>query len=140
MNVGLNLVLIPPLGGVGAAIATLVSYAVASFGACFLYAPVRGQAWAMVRALLLPVRLVVGRVRGRHVAPRPERLTRASCPDAAPARGARAVRDDGTFGIASWPHRPMVSHRGHVQDVHMHNRARSVAMSLLLLLVAASPR
>jgi len=58
VNVGLNLVLIPTLGGVGAAIATLVSYAVASFGACFLYAPVRSQAWAMVRALLLPVRLL----------------------------------------------------------------------------------
>ena len=58
VNIGLNLVLIPPLGGVGAAIATLVSYAVASFGACFLYAPVRGQAWAMARALLLPVRLL----------------------------------------------------------------------------------
>jgi PST family polysaccharide transporter len=66
VNVGLNLVLIPPFGGVGAAVSTLVSYAVASFGACFLYAPLRGQAWAMVRALLLPVRLVVaglGRLR-----------------------------------------------------------------------------
>ncbi len=62
VNVGLNLVLIPPLGGVGAAISTLVSYAVASFGACFLYAPLRGQAWAMVRALLLPVRLLVAGV------------------------------------------------------------------------------
>lgn len=58
VNVGLNLVLIPPFGGVGAAVSTLVSYAVASFGACFLYGPLRGQAWAMARALLLPVRLV----------------------------------------------------------------------------------
>jgi O-antigen/teichoic acid export membrane protein len=58
VNVALNLILIPPLGGIGAAISTLVSYAVASFGACFLYAPLRGQAWAMVRALLLPVRLL----------------------------------------------------------------------------------
>src|SRR5688500_1760116 len=33
VNVGLNLVLIPPLGGVGAAISTLVSCAVASLGA-----------------------------------------------------------------------------------------------------------
>ena len=58
VNIVLNLVLIPPLGGVGAAIATLVSYAVASFGARFRYAPVRGEAWAMVRALLLPARVV----------------------------------------------------------------------------------
>jgi len=67
VNIVLNLVLIPPLGGIGAAIATLVSYAVASFGACFLYAPVRGQAWAMVRALLLPARVVrAGFVAARH--------------------------------------------------------------------------
>lgn len=58
VNVALNLVLIPPLGGVGAAIATLVSYATASLGACFLYPPTRGQGRAMVVALLLPVRLV----------------------------------------------------------------------------------
>jgi PST family polysaccharide transporter len=58
VNVGLNLVLIPPLGGVGAAISTLVSYAVASLGACFLYPPLRPQAWTMVRALGLPLRLL----------------------------------------------------------------------------------
>ena len=58
VNVGLNLLLIPMLGGVGAAISTLVSYAVASFGACFLYPPLWGQARAMVRALLLPVRVL----------------------------------------------------------------------------------
>ena len=63
VNVGLNLVLIPPLGGVGAAISTLVSYAVASLGACFLYPPLRPQAWAMVRALALPLRLVAAGVR-----------------------------------------------------------------------------
>ncbi len=63
INVGLNLVLIPPLGGVGAAISTLVSYAVASLGACLLYPPLRPQAWAMVRALLLPVRLLAAALR-----------------------------------------------------------------------------
>jgi polysaccharide transporter, PST family len=73
VNVGLNLVLIPSYGGVGAAIATLVSYAVASFGACFLYAPVRSQAWAMVRALLLPVRLLAAGL----FALRPSRSDRA---------------------------------------------------------------
>lgn len=59
VNVGLNLVLIPPFGGLGAAYATLISYAVASVGACFLYPPLRGQGRAMVVALLLPFRLVV---------------------------------------------------------------------------------
>jgi PST family polysaccharide transporter len=59
VNIGLNLVLIPPYGGLGAAVATLISYAVASFGACFLYAPLRGQGRAMLVALLLPIRLVL---------------------------------------------------------------------------------
>jgi Na+-driven multidrug efflux pump len=69
VNVGLNLVLIPPLGGVGAAISTLVSYAVASFGACFLYAPLRGQAWAMTRSLLLPARLLMAGLRALRPTP-----------------------------------------------------------------------
>ncbi|MEO5885856.1 MAG: flippase, partial [Candidatus Limnocylindrales bacterium] len=58
VNIGLNLVLIPAYGGLGAAIATLVSYAVASFGACFLYRPLWGQGIAMLSALLLPLRVV----------------------------------------------------------------------------------
>jgi len=66
VNVGLNLVLIPPLGGVGAAISTLVSYAVASLGACFLYPPLRPQAWAMVRALGLPLRVIAAGFRTRR--------------------------------------------------------------------------
>lgn len=67
VNIGLNLVLIPVYGGVGAAIATLVSYAVASFGACLLYPPMWGQARAMAVAMLLPARVIaagVGRVTG----------------------------------------------------------------------------
>ena len=63
VNVALNLVLIPLYGGAGAAIATLVSYAVASFGACLLYPPLWGQARAMAVALLLPARAVIGAVR-----------------------------------------------------------------------------
>ncbi len=59
VNIGLNLVLIPPYGGIGAAVATLISYTVASFGACFLYGPLRGQGVAMLVALLLPFRLVI---------------------------------------------------------------------------------
>ena len=70
VNIGLNLVLIPMYGGLGAAVSTLVSYAVASFGACLLYPPLWGQARAMAVALLLPARVVIEIVR-RVVAPRP---------------------------------------------------------------------
>ena len=69
VNIGLNLVLIPAYGGLGAAISTLVSYAVASFGACLLYPPLWGQARAMAVAMLLPARVVIGVVR-RVVTPR----------------------------------------------------------------------
>ena len=58
VNVALNLVLIPALGGLGAAIATLVSYAVASYFACFIFPATRGQAIMMTWSLLLPVRMV----------------------------------------------------------------------------------
>ena len=58
VNVALNLVLIPPLGGLGSAIATLVSYAVASFGACALYRPTWTAARQMAVALASPVRLL----------------------------------------------------------------------------------
>ena len=69
VNIGLNLVLIPAYGGLGAAISTLVSYAVASFGACLLYPPLWGQGRAMAVAMLLPARVVIGVVR-RVVTPR----------------------------------------------------------------------
>jgi PST family polysaccharide transporter len=56
VNVVLNLVLIPPLGGVGAAWATLISYTTAAYLATFLYGPVRRHGVLMTRALLLPIR------------------------------------------------------------------------------------
>jgi O-antigen/teichoic acid export membrane protein len=59
INVVLNLILIPPFGGVGAAFATLVSYAIASFGACFLYPPAWPAARQELLALALPVRLLI---------------------------------------------------------------------------------
>ena len=58
VNVAVNLVAIPYLGGVGAAIATLVSYAVASFVVCFAYGPTRPAARQMTLALLVPIRSV----------------------------------------------------------------------------------
>jgi len=56
VNIGINLITIPLLGGLGAAIATLISYAVASYGACALYGPTRPAARQMTIALLLPLR------------------------------------------------------------------------------------
>ena len=55
-NVILNYLLIPLYGGRGAAWATLVSYAVASFFAVFLYPRTRPVFWLMLNALLAPVR------------------------------------------------------------------------------------
>jgi len=55
-NVVLNYFLIPLYGGEGAAWATLVSYAIASFFAVFLYARTRPVFWLMFNALLAPVR------------------------------------------------------------------------------------
>lgn len=55
-NVLLNYLLIPPYGGIGAAYATLVSYAVASFLALLFYRRTRVVFWQMARAMLAPIR------------------------------------------------------------------------------------
>lgn len=55
-NVALNYFLIPAYGGQGAAWATLVSYAIASFFAVFLYPRTRPVFWLMLNALLAPLR------------------------------------------------------------------------------------
>lgn len=57
LNVGLNLVLIPEYGGMGAAFATLLSYVAISYVLPVLYPPTRHTGWLMTRALLLPFRL-----------------------------------------------------------------------------------
>jgi O-antigen/teichoic acid export membrane protein len=54
VNVGLNLLLIPRYGGVGAAIATCVAYAMASYGACFLYRPLFPTGRMLTRSLFTP--------------------------------------------------------------------------------------
>ncbi|MBJ6724078.1 flippase [Geomesophilobacter sediminis] len=54
INVVLNLLLIPALGGMGAVIASCVAYWFAAHGACFLFAPLRETGWMMTRALLFP--------------------------------------------------------------------------------------
>ena len=55
-NLLLNFWLIPFYGGVGAAIATVISYAVASYFTCLLYPKMFGTAWMLTKALLIPVR------------------------------------------------------------------------------------
>ena len=68
VNVLLNLLLIPPLGGLGSALATLASYAVASFGATVLYRPAWPAARQMALAVASPVRLVMHLVTRRGAA------------------------------------------------------------------------
>lgn len=56
INVAGNLLLIPRHGPLGAALATVLSYATAGWLALFLSAATRPMAWKMGRALLLPLR------------------------------------------------------------------------------------
>ncbi|MDQ8204660.1 flippase [Pelagicoccus sp. SDUM812003] len=53
-NVGLNLVLIPRYGATGAAIATVVSYTISSYLACFSYKRTSRTGLMMTKALLTP--------------------------------------------------------------------------------------
>lgn len=54
VNIGLNLLLIPRFGGVGAAIATCVAYWVAAHGSCFLFRPLFKTGIMLTRALVYP--------------------------------------------------------------------------------------
>lgn len=54
-NVGLNLLLIPKYGGRGAAIATLLSYAIASYFSLLLFSKTRIIFWMMTKAILAPI-------------------------------------------------------------------------------------
>lgn len=55
-NVGLNLVLIPRLGGLGAAITTVIAQATAAYFSTFLYKESRPAAAYMSNSLVLPIR------------------------------------------------------------------------------------
>jgi PST family polysaccharide transporter len=61
LNVVMNLLLIPLYGGVGAAIATVVSYAVAVHTACFIHPRTRAVGNMMTKAIFVPVRAAVTR-------------------------------------------------------------------------------
>lgn len=52
-NIGLNYVLIPHYGGVGAAIATCISYWFATHGACFFYKPLLKTGVMLTKAMIL---------------------------------------------------------------------------------------
>lgn len=60
LNVVLNLFLIPAYGGLGAAVATLVSYSVAVYFACFTDSRTQIAGRMMTRALLRPFLLLTG--------------------------------------------------------------------------------
>jgi len=56
INVGLNWILIPRQGALGAALATVIAQAVAAWLSSFCFAPVRRSAWMQARALFIPFR------------------------------------------------------------------------------------
>lgn len=58
VNVGLNLLLIPRYGAVGAAVATVISYCAASYLALFCRRNTWVMARMMTRSILLPIRLL----------------------------------------------------------------------------------
>lgn len=54
LNIGLNYLLIPPYGGMGAVSASLVSYWFAAHGSCFLFKPLFRTGTMLTKALLYP--------------------------------------------------------------------------------------
>lgn len=62
-NILLNLWFIPLHGGVGAAYATLLSYATASYFALFLYPKTRPVFWMMTKSIVSPVRYSIYKLR-----------------------------------------------------------------------------
>lgn len=55
-NVVLNFFLIPTYQGNGAAIATVISYAIAAYFACFFYRPMFKTGWMLTKAIVVPCR------------------------------------------------------------------------------------
>ncbi len=56
VNIVLNYFLIPLQGGVGAAIATLISYGVTSHLGCFMFPFSYRMGWMLTKALVIPLR------------------------------------------------------------------------------------
>ncbi|MEM7591615.1 MAG: flippase [Cyanobacteria bacterium P01_A01_bin.83] len=66
-NILLNLYLIPVYGGVGAALATVISYAVSSHVACILYPPMFNNGLMLTKALFVPLRLRQNLIYFKHI-------------------------------------------------------------------------
>jgi len=66
-NVGLNFLLIPQYGGEGAAYATLLSYAMASYISLFFYSKSRTVFWMMSKAMLSPLRYPMNYIKGKSL-------------------------------------------------------------------------
>lgn len=58
VNILLNLILIPLHAGIGAAIATILSYAMASYFSLFFYKKSRPIFWMMTKSLFFPIRYI----------------------------------------------------------------------------------
>ena len=56
-NVALNVLWIPNYGGIGAALATVISYAISSHLSCLVYPPVLKNGWMLTKALFIPFRI-----------------------------------------------------------------------------------
>ncbi len=107
VNIGLNVILIPRYGGVGAAVATLVSYSIVSYFICFLLPSTRPHARAMTRAFAWPLRGVLARrLRARgHPAPPPEVSVGPDHPRAVRLHQPGGARHPGTrLGTTHRPH------------------------------------
>ncbi|MEB3193115.1 MAG: flippase [Snowella sp.] len=56
-NIVLNMFLIPISQGVGAAIATVISYAIAGYASCLFYRPAHPILWMLTKSLVIPFRI-----------------------------------------------------------------------------------
>ena len=56
-NILLNFFLIPSFGGTGAALATVISYGIATHVICIFYPPVFQTGWMLTKALFIPFRI-----------------------------------------------------------------------------------
>lgn len=54
INIGLNLILIPKYGGMGAVIASIISYWIAAHGSCYLYAPMYKTGNMLLKSMIYP--------------------------------------------------------------------------------------
>ncbi|MCB9491229.1 MAG: flippase [Dehalococcoidia bacterium] len=94
LNVLLNLVLIPRYEGIGAAVATVISYAFASYVACVFNERGRFHLRLMTRALVWPVRLARGRRSSGPPGGSEDRRPRRPEPGGAPSNHAHSGDDD----------------------------------------------